>query len=153
MKLTQLAEGGSVLAVTFHHMVVDGFSMFAFMSAWAKETRGMLNITQKGPTRTSRAGERADLNRMATQEPLPSDFVSGAMGVREGKKAIRDWLRKVWLYTVGGISARTFYVTPQELAHMKKEAMEHLAKTRGDGNAFVSTNDVLLAYIWKVGRW
>jgi shikimate O-hydroxycinnamoyltransferase len=124
--------GGSVLGVGLSHAVVDGFSYFAFLSAWSRVFQGQ-EIAPPFPDRSAlqpgrASGGTADPSGHGQTESL------GMTGLFLGERrpAIpRDRLR--W-------TRRLF---------PRAELSARLAEAQGDCPARLSFNDVVVAWLWR----
>ncbi|MFZ4156464.1 acyltransferase [Streptomyces pseudogriseolus] len=134
IRLTQMRGGGSVLGVLINHTLADGGSALAFLESWSREHLG---LPWEEPSHDRGALEA--LGRLS-QDPATRD---GRVFARVGRMrhlatSLRPGLRRRATVTTRFEAA--------ELAAMKSEALGALTEP----GAWVSTNDVLTAHLWRV---
>jgi shikimate O-hydroxycinnamoyltransferase len=139
IRLTRMRGGGSVLGVLISHSLADGGSALAFLENWSREHLG---LPWEEPSHDR--GALDALGRLS-DDPATRDgraFV-GVGRTRHLLTTLRPGLRKRATVTTRFEAA--------ELAAMKTRALGELAElTEADPDAWVSTNDVLTAHLWRV---
>ncbi|KAJ3070101.1 hypothetical protein HK102_006760 [Quaeritorhiza haematococci] len=153
--------GGTAIAVTLPHVLVDGESFGHFMKRWAWHTRCLEN-RKEGIAPTERIVMCTDdiLDKYALRpQPLPSSpsnaptEVTSLAFIRRGLWNILNLIvRAVWVTGFVGIDDQTFWFSPNQLKHLKQLASSTShseSATAEDHQGFISTNDALSAHIWK----
>ncbi|MGC5040284.1 acyltransferase [Streptomyces sp. DT190] len=134
IRLTQMRGGGSVLGVLVNHSLADGGSTLAFLESWSREHLG---LPWEAPSHDRGALEA--LGRLSDRpETRDNRAFAGVGRTRRLLSTLRPGLRKRATVTTRFEAA--------ELAAMKSEALGALT----DPGAWVSTNDVLTAHLWRV---
>lgn len=134
VRLTQMRGGGSVLGVLISHSLADGGSTLAFLENWSREHLG---LPWQEPSHDRGALEA--LGRMSDDPATREGRAFAGVGrMRYLLSTLRPGLRRRATVTTRFEAA--------ELAAMKSEALGALT----DPGAWVSTNDVLTAHLWRV---
>ncbi|MFI6037845.1 acyltransferase [Streptomyces sp. NPDC051315] len=134
IRLTQMRGGGSVLGVLISHSLADGGSTLAFLENWSREHLG---LPWEDPSHDRRALDA--LGRPSDDPATRAGRVFVGVGrMRHLLTTLRPGLRRRVTVTTRFEAA--------ELAAMKSRALGELT----DAGAWVSTNDVLTAHLWRV---
>jgi shikimate O-hydroxycinnamoyltransferase len=139
VRLTQLAGGGSVLGVSFGHVLADGTAIAGFLRDWAKAARGE---AIEAPVWDRREQARAiDANGFdPAHVPV---HASSYLGMHEA--SVRE-LGRLYAHLLGTLALWKGYTIA-----LRGEDIETLkSETNAGHSELLSSNDVLGAFLWKL---
>jgi hypothetical protein len=127
ISVTHLPEG-SVLAVSLSHALVDGFSIFHFMSSWARITRGERILSPH----------------------IPRDIFPQFIQTEEREITQKEIYEQCGLF----LAERRSDIDLNDLVTVREPITSETIKTyteevKRTHNIPVSENDVITAYLWK----
>ena len=144
IKITTFPSGGTAIGILAQHGVVDGDAEIAFMRCWSQLFRGL-----EEPTTPPRHDRCAALEALEVgEEGVPDDDAERPAGMKTqllqpGEKPQPPAFMSL-LPTIGGSDVCVVPFSKAALAEMKQAASVGLP-----AGAFVSTDDVLLAHVWR----
>ena len=144
IKITTFASGGAAIGILAQHGVVDGDAEIAFMRCWSELFRGL-----DAPTTPPRHDRCAALEALEVgDEGVPDDGEERPAGMKTqllppGEKPQPPAFMAL-MPKIGGGDVCVAPFGKEALAEMKRSASAGLP----DG-VFVSTDDVLLAHVWR----
>jgi hypothetical protein len=133
IKLTQTPDG-SVLGLSISHALVDGFSLFHFLTSWSRVFQGQ-RVLSPSCERELLTPETSDAQGLLTADDVFARC--GLFWAGKRQPISREKLR-------------------EERLLVSKEAMDELlAEAEEDCKAALFHNDVLTAYLWKrcIPQW
>jgi hypothetical protein len=125
--LTQ-TSGGSVLAVSVSHALVDGFSYFHFFSAWARNCKGESFI------RPSLEREVLFSGGARSEKAITSHDIYTRCGLFHGARRSPS--------PKGPVPTERFFIPRDTIRSI-------LAKTREEPGRSLTENDIVTAFLWK----
>lgn len=161
VRLTRLADGAAVVALSWSHVVADGRAMYAFVRAWtARYAR--TGAPPKGATSLAASLDAAPATHLANapRPDAPSDLVASAPVSLETTSAFASLanhprLRSPihlaahlcgvgWRVAAVRLSQQSVCVRAETLASMRRRAIRRVG--------FTSENDVAVAFAWTLFR-
>ena len=145
IKITSFPSGGTAIGILAQHGVVDGDAEIAFMRCWSQTFRGL-----KEPTPPPRHDRCAALEALEVgEEGVPDDDAERPAGMKTqlllpGEKPQPPAFMAL-TPKIGGPDVCVMPFGKAALAEMKQRASVGLPE-----GIFVSTDDVLLAHVWRV---
>ena len=141
VKLTQLKDGGSILAFAHSHIIADAASAFDILHTWADILHDKDVALKPKPHKRSEFTELykgLDKTKKSNLEPF------GLVGVAFGLKIVGILHR-----AKRRNKTKTFRYSAEELKACKQLATEQIRSLPGQEHAWISTQDALTALVWK----
>lgn len=157
VRLTRLADGAAVVALSWSHVVADGRAMHAFVRAWTARYARAHRVTPSS-TRDVHADAASDAvafrpshDRLAVTRGAPDVVDSSAFASLGDHPKLRSSIRLAshlcrvgWRVATARLSQRSVRVRAETVASMRRRAERRVG--------FVSENDAVVAFAWTLFR-
>ena len=144
-----IIEGGCLLCVCVHHSVMDASGLGVVLRHWARHCRALQNLSRQDYGLSDWSDQSLDRSPLLNGGlETHNEKFPGYQVTKKAQQSIESYKQPAATPSVPQMTADIFELDMNAIVSLKHDIIEHLDES-GQGQVWVSTNDVLCTVVWR----